>query len=456
MLRHFPHGRTARTRVAIVIALSASLVIAAFTVPSVASSSDPSVLNHHKSQLSHELVSTRSDLDETSHQLLTAQARLDSELSNLSAARATVAGLMGQVQQATARDARMQAAVDAARQRLAHAKSDLAQGGRTVERQRTALASYAVSSSQAQLSQLSTVSLIVNADSTRQAISQVQGDSSALAKQLTDLQRLQANQVLLTYTEQRVQDDTDQVAADRKAAAANLAAKQALETAAAAAQATVEDQVATLQATRDTLSAAKQAELVKIDKMKREQRQVEAALTKIAEQRAAQQRAAQQRAATRSTAAAAAAAAAAATTPMTTTTQPADGGYLSYPVHNTYVTSPYGMRMNPVMHVYELHDGTDFHAVCGTPVYAAAPGRVTQEYLSGAYGNRLFIDHGFVRGVSLATSYNHLTSYVARVGQQVARGQLVAYSGTTGWSTGCHLHFSVYVNGTSVNPMGWL
>lgn len=422
-----------------VVALAASLVAAAFTAPSVASSSDPAVLNHQKSELSHRLASSQTDLDQISHQLLAAQARLDTGVANLSAARATVADLQVQVQQAVARDTRMQSALDAALQRLSNAKSDLAHGMRSVATQRSALASYAVSSSQAQLSQLSTLNLIFNADSAQQAISQVQGASSALSKQLTDLQRLQANRVLLTYTEQRVQDDTDQVAADRLAAAANLAAKKRLETAAAAAQATVEQQVADLQTTRDTLSAAKHAELVKIDKMKQEQSQVEAALKKIAARRAA----AHQTSTTT-------------TTTTTTTTQPDDGGYLSYPVHNTYITSPFGMRMNPVIHVYELHDGTDFHAPCGSPVYAAAAGKVSQEYLSGAYGNRLFIDHGFVQGVSLETSYNHLTSYVAQVGQQVARGQLVAYSGTTGWSTACHLHFSVYVNGTSVNPMGWL
>ena len=83
---------------------------------------------------------------------------------------------------------------------------------------------------------------------------------------------------------------------------------------------------------------------------------------------------------------------------QTTTVTQNDGGYLSYPVKNTYITSPYGMRMNPVIHVYELHDGTDFHAVCGTPVYAAAPGRVTEEYFNIGYGNRLLMDNGYVTG----------------------------------------------------------
>ncbi len=123
---------------------------------------------------------------------------------------------------------------------------------------------------------------------------------------------------------------------------------------------------------------------------------------------------------------------------------------------NTYITSPYGMRMHPILHVWKLHDGTDFHADCGTPVYAAAPGRVLSEYYNEGYGNRIILDHGFVRGVSLQTSYNHLTSFVARSGQHVKRGQLIAYSGTTGYSTACHLHFMVYVNGYTVNPVTWL
>ncbi|NMM33370.1 MAG: M23 family metallopeptidase, partial [Phycicoccus sp.] len=78
------------------------------------------------------------------------------------------------------------------------------------------------------------------------------------------------------------------------------------------------------------------------------------------------------------------------------------------------------------------------------------------EYASGAYGNRLVIDHGLQGGaVDLTTTYNHLTSFVVASGH-VARGQLVAYSGTTGTSTGCHLHFETRQDGTPVNPRLWL
>jgi murein DD-endopeptidase MepM/ murein hydrolase activator NlpD len=134
-----------------------------------------------------------------------------------------------------------------------------------------------------------------------------------------------------------------------------------------------------------------------------------------------------------------------------------EGGPLSYPV-NAPVSSEFGMRLNPVLGIWRLHAGIDFAVNCGSPVYAAADGEVilaTPASASGGYGNRLVIDNGLHRGVDLSTTYNHLTRFVVTRGQ-VARGQLVAYSGTTGISTGCHLHFETRQNGTPVNPRRWL
>jgi murein DD-endopeptidase MepM/ murein hydrolase activator NlpD len=87
---------------------------------------------------------------------------------------------------------------------------------------------------------------------------------------------------------------------------------------------------------------------------------------------------------------------------------------------------------------------------------AAGPGTVLSSYWSSVYGNRLIVDHGIVRGVGLATIYNHATRYIVGVGQRVSRGQIIGYVGSTGWSTGCHLHFTVMVNGKAVDPMKWL
>jgi len=129
------------------------------------------------------------------------------------------------------------------------------------------------------------------------------------------------------------------------------------------------------------------------------------------------------------------------------------GGFLSYPL-----VASVSQEFRPQGDPLGYHPGIDFAANCGSPVYAAAAGDViltTPESLSGGYGNRLIIDHGLQRGVDLTTTYNHLTSFVVTSGH-VARGQLVAYSGTTGFSTGCHLHFETREDGAPVNPRLWL
>ncbi len=120
------------------------------------------------------------------------------------------------------------------------------------------------------------------------------------------------------------------------------------------------------------------------------------------------------------------------------------------------ITSPYGMRVHPLTGVYKLHSGTDFGASCGAPVYAAYPGTVESTGYEGAYGNRIEVSHGTVDGVDVTTTYNHLSAFSSSPGQSVAAGDLIGRVGTTGSSTGCHLHFEVLVNGNFTDPMAWL
>lgn len=128
-------------------------------------------------------------------------------------------------------------------------------------------------------------------------------------------------------------------------------------------------------------------------------------------------------------------------------------GHLAFPTAVPYITSSYGMRLHPVFGYQRLHAGTDFRAYCGTPIYASAGGRVEWAKWYGGFGNHVMIDHGIVNGNALHTSYAHLTSFSVSAGEFVTQGQLVGHSGTTGTSTACHLHFEVYVNGSTVNPM---
>ncbi len=130
-------------------------------------------------------------------------------------------------------------------------------------------------------------------------------------------------------------------------------------------------------------------------------------------------------------------------------------GFLQAAELNQAITSEYGMRFHPILHYWRLHTGLDFGGPCGTPIYAAGPGTVIMAGWAGGYGNRVVVDHGIVGGVSLASTYNHMTRIV-RFGGHVNRGQLIGYEGTTGLSTGCHLHFEVLENGNFVNPRKWL
>ncbi|WP_084469600.1 peptidoglycan DD-metalloendopeptidase family protein [Jiangella gansuensis] len=134
---------------------------------------------------------------------------------------------------------------------------------------------------------------------------------------------------------------------------------------------------------------------------------------------------------------------------------PAPAG-LGWPVASPRVTSPFGMRVHPVTGIYKLHDGTDFGTACGTPVRAAAAGRVTDAGTRGAYGLQVTVDHGTIRGTPVSTSYSHLSALSVTPGQTLATGRPVGRAGDTGMSTGCHLHFMVYAGGRVTDPMPWL
>ena len=120
------------------------------------------------------------------------------------------------------------------------------------------------------------------------------------------------------------------------------------------------------------------------------------------------------------------------------------------------VTGGFGMRFHPILHYSRMHNGVDMHAACGTPVVAAYRGTVVQAGPSGGYGNLVVIDLGEYQGKHTLTKYAHLSRIGVRVGQQVTTGQGIALAGTTGLSTGCHLHFEIKVEGSYVDPSPYL
>lgn len=134
---------------------------------------------------------------------------------------------------------------------------------------------------------------------------------------------------------------------------------------------------------------------------------------------------------------------------------------LSAPVDGP-ISSGFGFRSTPVGTIDfngtggYMHTGIDYGVGCGTALYAPAAGEVwyaDSNVLPGA-GNRIVLNHGVIGGNVLATNYYHLTNYVVSVGQRVSSGQLIGYTGTTGNSNGCHLHFETMLNGPLVDPIG--
>ena len=111
------------------------------------------------------------------------------------------------------------------------------------------------------------------------------------------------------------------------------------------------------------------------------------------------------------------------------------------------ITSPYGYRVNPIGGHSELHDGVDIAPPCGTPVRASWTGIVLSARAEGGWGNRIIVDSGVYKA-----AYNHLQTMAVAPGEVVQAGQIIASVGTTGYSTGCHLHFSTWYNGSIVDP----
>lgn len=118
----------------------------------------------------------------------------------------------------------------------------------------------------------------------------------------------------------------------------------------------------------------------------------------------------------------------------------------------TRITSPYGMRTHPILRTKRMHTGIDIGAPKGANVVAAENGKVIFAGWNNAYGQTVIISHGG----NITSMYAHLTSYSVKVGQEVKKGAVIAKVGSTGWSTGPHLHFEVRKNGNTIDPMPYL
>ena len=137
---------------------------------------------------------------------------------------------------------------------------------------------------------------------------------------------------------------------------------------------------------------------------------------------------------------------------ITVSSAPRNGQSYTWPLPGHYsISSPFGYRMHPILGYSKFHSGVDIPAPSGTPIVAAKSGTVIMSQLMSGYGNVVMVDHG-----DTVTVYAHCSALNVGVGDSVSAGDVVAFVGSTGLSTGAHLHFEVRVNGSPVNPLGYV
>ncbi|WP_300678429.1 M23 family metallopeptidase [Nocardioides sp.] len=437
-MRTFPRARSRR----LAAASLATLTIGALAVPLVdpaivpwASASDGDKLKKKQNDVKQQLKSAGADLDESSTELAAANtslakanATLSAAQTKLAAAKASLAKAEAALATARAEDARMQAALAAAQARLAQANTDLKTGTAAAAVQREKAESTLISFAQGGDPRVLALSALLNTNGPEDLARQQEFSSTVVDGQTQAYAELRAAEVLLTVRKRQVKDATAKVAVQRQEAADHLTVVQGLETQASQAQAQVASWVsqaagAQKAAQNAAATAAKQKahDVSVLKALKKEDQRIRLQIL-------------------------------AASKNATNHSVGSVSGLFIQPVANSYITSPYGWRKHPIYGYWGLHDGDDLHAPCGTPEVAVGDGKVTDEYFSSVWGNRLFLDLGKFNGHNYTAIYNHISAYKVGVGAVVAQGQTLALAGTTGWSTACHLHFTILKDGTAIDP----
>ncbi len=462
-----------RRRVAVLASALTIGVIASVAVPALGSEREDD-LQHRKAGVIDSLQSANSHLAEVSADLVTATQALSTAQSRLVSAQRELARTRGQLAVAESLDEQMADELAQAQAELRAAIAAVEETESDIEVRRARIGDMVADTSQFGSPALASLGSVLEGSDPAEIGANLALTSSMMNSQTSELDELSATETVLGVQQELIQELRDEVALKRAAAAQNLEVKAELTRSAQEQTAAVAAIVISRKTAQQDAAAERQVELDRIAVLEARRQQVKTMLLAVARRQAARRLAAAQAAAADREAAAQAAAdreaaaqaardreaaaqaAADQQAPGPTVSAQPSTSQLSWPVGNSYITSPYGMRLHPILSVYKLHDGTDFGAGCGTPIYAAASGTVVSALYDAAYGNRVIMTHGIVDGRSLATSYNHLTSGAVSTGQRVSKGQVIGYAGSTGYSTGCHLHFMVYENGSTVDPMGWL
>ena len=420
MVRSFPGSTPLPTRLKLTAAC-ATLLIGVSAIAPQATADDK--LRDRQRHVQGQVRGAQGDLEESSKALASAARGLTRARAALGAAQRRLTVAQRNLDAAARVDALMQARLQAAEQRLARARTALDKARARVVSQRVAIGRLAASNYANGDPSLMGLSVMLNSQNPEDVTSQMNTVDSLMSRQTTMLADLKQARARMVAEEARVEKAKQVVAAQRKAARANLVKKQSLENTAAAARSEVATHVGRMRAAQVVAARARKADLVQLRALKKQENRIRLMII---------ERARRQKGGFRGD----------------------SGGFLARPVPGA-VTSRVRLAPAPDLRLLGPARRHRLPRPVRHPRACRRLGHGDLRAWSDVYGHRLYLDLGKVNGKNMTVVYNHLTSYAVGSGARVKRGQTIGYAGSTGWSTGCHLHFTVLLNGSPVNPMNY-
>jgi murein DD-endopeptidase MepM/ murein hydrolase activator NlpD len=411
------HPQWIVTLVAVVVA------IAGLTVP-LAHADDRNDLKHKQNHVRGQISGVRDLIDEASHQVSRISKRLDRAKGQLTSARIRLKSVRADLVKAQTTATALAAKLADAQQKLDLAKAALAQARADVAVQRGESRDAVVSMATGDDARIAIVNAYLNSGSIEDVLTGQTAYDVVTGRQHQALVKLEAAEEAMAKQKAAVADARDAVAAAKKQADEHVVVVTRLVAQATTARNEVLGLVVKTRDARQAVVRARARDRAALRRLEAREAKIRRQILALSKKQGGSYHG-------------------------------DTGGLLARPGPGP-ITSPFGWRIHPIYGYWGLHNGTDFGTGCGAALWAGESGTVINEYYDEVYGNRLYLAIGKVNGASIVLVYNHLSRYAVHQGAHVKRGQVVGYSGTTGWSTGCHLHFTVLRNGTAVDPMQYL
>ena len=445
MTRGRRSGRFASCAVAVVAALS-------LTVPQ-AQAETLDNMRRGLERVQNQKQNAQMELDESYGRVNSASSKLLESQIQLEEAQAILNDVQVQLGQAREKDAQLASALKEAKEELERAKAAVAQGEYEVEQQVLVIGAAARESYQQQ-TDLMGLSIVFGSETPADLSQRIQWNTTIFDTQAAEKARLDAILAQLQDARDKQAKIEAQIAADKKASEENVKRIADLEALATQQRSTVAALVDANEKARNAAQAELEADEAAYRQLVSEEEAHRAQIqTEIARIQADKAAAKLRDQVSRNAAALPEPPASASTTRVEGVTVSSFG--FIRPVNANY-GSPFGMRFHPILKYWRKHNGVDMGAPTGTPLYAAKAGKVIQAGPNGGFGNYVLIGHGELGGKYATTGYAHQSRIMVRAGQQVERGQLIGYVGSTGLSTSPHLHLELRLDGVPVNPVMYI